>query len=168
MAQYKRKKGQKIVKVKKDYSFKGINYKSSLEKTMAILLDEAGIPFKYEPESYKIIDSFDFPFECFERQSNGKSDFRDRGNKKQIGMSYTPDFVGEGFLIETKGFANESFPLRWKLVKRWISKNYEPGELKIFKPQNKAECEQVITLIKSNKNDSIQEKGGNRKRKSNS
>ena len=35
--------------------------------------------------------------------------------------TYTPDFVGNGFIIETKGNPNEAFPLRWKLFKKLIS-----------------------------------------------
>ena len=38
--------------------------------------------------------------------------------KKYLTIKYTPDFIGKDFIIETKGRANESFPLRWKLFKR--------------------------------------------------
>jgi hypothetical protein len=37
--------------------------------------------------------------------------------KKVLNIKYTPDFIGEDFIIETKGRANESFPLRWKMFK---------------------------------------------------
>ena len=36
--------------------------------------------------------------------------------KKILNIKYTPDFIGKDFIIETKGRANESFPLRWKLI----------------------------------------------------
>jgi hypothetical protein len=42
-------------------------------------------------------------------------------NKKILNIKYTPDFIGKGFIIETKGRANESFPLRWKMFKRYVS-----------------------------------------------
>ena len=40
--------------------------------------------------------------------------------KKYLPIKYTPDFIGEDFIIETKGRANESFPIRWKLFKRLL------------------------------------------------
>ena len=38
--------------------------------------------------------------------------------KKYLPIKYTPDFIGDNFIIETKGRANESFPMRWKLFKK--------------------------------------------------
>ena len=35
--------------------------------------------------------------------------------KKYRAMTYLPDFVGKDFIIECKGFPNESWPLRKKL-----------------------------------------------------
>lgn len=35
--------------------------------------------------------------------------------KKYRAMTYLPDFVGKNFIIECKGFPNESWPLRKKL-----------------------------------------------------
>ena len=39
-----------------------------------------------------------------------KVSIKNRGNKKILTIKYTPDFIGKGFIIETKGRANESFP----------------------------------------------------------
>lgn len=147
---YKRKKGKSIVGGrKKSYSFKGVNYKSSLEKNMAMLLDAAGIEFQYEPESFKVIESFNFPIDSYERQANGKGDMINRGNKKVQAVSYTPDFIGDGFIIETKGYANETFPLRWKLFKKMIVDNIDAfPNITLYKPQKISECEKVVELIK--------------------
>ena len=60
-------------------------------------------------------------------------------------IKYTPDFVGEDFIIETKGRANESFPMRWKLFKKFINKCYP--RVTLYKPQNQKECDQVIELL---------------------
>mgnify|MGYP003987286535 FL=1 len=70
-----------------------------------------------------------------------------RGEKKILPIKYTPDFIGEGFIIETKGRANESFPLRWKMFKRWIQEN-EPGTL-LIKPQNQKDCDETIKILKA-------------------
>lgn len=166
MAQYKRKKGDKIVKTKKNtYPFKGINYKSSLEKNMAMCLDSAGIEFEYESMHINVLEGFQFGFKSYERQSNGKGEFENRGEKKVLGIVYTPDFVGDGFIIETKGYANETFPMRYKLFKKWLTSNFKPGDMVIYKPQNKAECQKVVELILQNQN--VKTNNGNRKSEDN-
>ena len=83
--------------------------------------------------------------ECYERQSNGKGDFTNRGNKRILPIRYTPDFVADDFIIECKGRANESFPMRWKLFKKYVQENM-PG-VTLYKPQNQNECELVIQQI---------------------
>lgn len=149
---YKRKKGKSIVKgkKKKDFKYKGIQYKSGLERNMAMCLDEQGIEFEYEPKTFNVVDGFNFEFDCYERQANGKGDMVNRGKKKIQPIKYTPDFIGEGFIIETKGYANETFPLRWKLFKKMLSDSIEhdPDNLVIYKPQKISECKEVALLIK--------------------
>ena len=76
---------------------------------------------------------------------NGKGDFINRGNKKVLNLKYTPDFIGKDFIIETKGRANESFPLRWKLFKKWMMDNNDTRTL--YKPQKQSECDITIELI---------------------
>ena len=66
------------------------------------------------------IAGFHFENEVYERQANGKGDYKNRGCKRILPIKYTPDFIGDTFIIETKGRANESFPMRWKLFKRLI------------------------------------------------
>ena len=128
----------------------GITFASGLEKYMYQALRKAKIKAEYEGETYTLIDSFNFMTTSYERQSNGKGDFVDRGNKKILPIKYTPDFVGKDFIIECKGRANESFPMRWKLFKRYI--NIKSPYVTLYKPQNQKECDQVISLIiKNNK-----------------
>lgn len=151
---YKRRKGKSIVKTKKSYPFKGVEYKSGLERNMAMLLDSNGIVFAYEPKSMQLIESFKFPFKSYERQVNGKGEMINRGEKTVRGITYTPDFVGKDFIIETKGYANETFPLRWKLFKQMLTEKSAEKypNLVIYKPQKISECEEVINLIKEFRN----------------
>ncbi len=125
--------------------FDGITFASGLERYMYQALKRARIKAKYEGETYTLIDSFNFMTTSYERQSNGKGEFKDRGNKKILPIKYTPDFVGDKFIIECKGRANESFPMRWKLFKRLI--NIKQPYVTLYKPQNQKECDQVIELI---------------------
>jgi len=130
----------------------GITFASGLEKYMYLALRKAKIKADYEGETFTLIDGFEFETTSYERQSNGKGEFKDRGNKKILPIRYTPDFVslGNEFIIECKGRANESFPMRWKLFKRFINRCYP--HVTLYKPQNQKECDQVIELIiKNNK-----------------
>ena len=137
-----RKKGP--VRSKK-VTYDGVTFASGLEKYMYKALKKAKIKADYEGKTYTLIEGFDFESSSYERQSNGKGQFVDRGNKKILPIKYTPDFIGEDFIIETKGRANESFPMRWKLFKRFINKCYPCVTL--YKPQNQKECDQVIELL---------------------
>ena len=138
----RRKKGP--VQAKK-VKYDGINFASGLERYMYMALKKAKIKSEYEGRVFTLLEGFDFPVESHERQSNGKGDFTNRGNKRILPIRYTPDFIGEDFIIECKGRANESFPMRWKLFKKYISENNP--EVTLYKPQNQNECDRVIQLI---------------------
>ena len=127
----------------------GITFASGLEKYMYQALKKAKIKADYEGQTYTLIDGFEFKTSSYERQSNGKGEFVDRGNKKILPIKYTPDFIGDKFIIECKGRANESFPMRWKLFKKFINRYYP--HVTLYKPQNQKECDQVIELITKNK-----------------
>ena len=129
----------------KKVTYDGVTFASGLEKYMYQALKKAKIKADYEGKTYTLIDGFEFETSSYERQSNGKGQFVDRGNKKILPIKYTPDFIGTDFIIETKGRANESFPMRWKLFKRFINKCYPCVTL--YKPQNQKECDKVIELL---------------------
>ena len=142
---YKRKRGP--VNSKK-ITVDGITFASGLEKYMYQALKKASITALYEGQTFELVESFDFPFKCFERCANGKGVYKNRGNKKILNMKYTPDFVGKGFIIECKGRANESFPLRWKMFKKLMSER-RIGPFTLYKPQNQKECDETVNLILS-------------------
>jgi len=138
----KRKKGP--VRAKKT-TVDGIKFASGLEAYMYKALKQAKIKAKYEGSTYLIFPPFNFDMSSFERCANGRGDFKNRGHKSLQGIKYTPDFVGEDIIIECKGRANESFPIRWKMFKSWAVKNLPKQTL--YKPQNQKECDQVVELI---------------------
>ena len=138
----KRKKGP--VRAKK-VSFDGITFASGLEKYMYIALKKAKIKAVYEGETFVLQEGFMFNVDSFERQGNGKGDMVNRGQKKILNIKYTPDFVSSSFIIECKGRANESFPMRWKMFKKYVKANLP--RVTLYKPQNQKECDKVIELI---------------------
>jgi len=130
-------------------SFDGINFASGLEKYMYLALKKAKIHAVYEGATFVVQDGFMFDIISYERQGNGKGEFINRGEKKILPIKYTPDFVSDSFIIECKGRANESFPLRWKMFKKYL-KVHLPRVI-IYKPQNQKECDKVIELITQHK-----------------
>ena len=146
MKRITRKKGPVV---SKKVIYNGITFASGLEKYMYKALLDAKIDFDYEGETFELLPSFVFKNDCYERQSNGKGDYINRGNKKVLNLKYTPDFIGVDFIIETKGRANDSFPLRWKTFK-WLMTLTQDKRI-LYKPQSQSECDKTIELILKNR-----------------
>ena len=123
----------------------GISFASGLEAYMYKALKNAEITNTYEGKTFELLSPFEFKKEAFERCANGKGEYKNRGNKKVLGIKYTPDFIGPDFIIECKGRANESFPIRWKMFKRYA--HYNLKNITLYKPQNQKECDQTVSLI---------------------
>tara|TARA_R100001594_G_scaffold24820_1_gene48719 strand:- start:198 stop:650 length:453 start_codon:yes stop_codon:yes gene_type:complete len=143
----KRKKGP--VRSKK-VKFDGITFASGLEKYMYMALKKTKIHALYEGATFVLQEDFKFEIDSYERQANGKGEMTNRGQKKIQSIKYTPDFVSDSFIIECKGRANESFPMRWKMFKKYVNHNLK--HVTLYKPQNQKECDKVVELIiKKNK-----------------
>ena len=127
----------------------GIQFASGLEKYMYLALKKAKIKSVYEGQTYVLQDGFEFTNDCYEKQSNGKGEYKNRGNKKILNVKYTPDFVADTFIIECKGRANESFPMRWKMFKKHVKENLP--HVTLYKPQNQKDCDETIQLILKHK-----------------
>ena len=138
----KRKKGP--VRSKK-VTFDGIKFASGLERYMYQVLKKNKIHAIYEGATFVLQEDFNFKIDSYERQANGKGDMVNRGQKKIQSIKYTPDFVSSSFIIECKGRANESFPMRWKMFKKYV--NQHLPRVTLYKPQNQKECDKVVELI---------------------
>ena len=138
----RRKKGP--VRSKK-VTYDGITFASGLERYMYQALKKAKIHADYEGCTFTLQEAFMFDVESYERQSNGKGEMVNRGCKKILPIKYTPDFVSSSFIIECKGRANESFPIRWKMFKKYV--NHKMKHVTLYKPQNQKEYDEVIKLI---------------------
>ena len=123
----------------------GIQFASGLERYMYLALKKAKIKSVYEGQTYVLQEGFEFINDCYEKQSNGKGEYKNRGNKKILNVKYTPDFVADTFIIECKGRANESFPMRWKMFKKYVKENLP--HVTLYKPQNQKDCDETIQLI---------------------
>ena len=142
----KRKSGKRGPVAAKKVSYDGINFASGLERYTYMALKKNKLFEGYENEVFQLVEGFSFDNESFEKQANGKGEYTNRGQKKILGIKYTPDFIGKDYIIECKGRANESFPLRWKLFKLWLTNN-KIGKT-LYKPQNQKEVDYTMILIK--------------------
>jgi len=140
---YKKKKRGPVRS--KKVTIDGITFASGLEKYMYQALKKAKIKAKYEGATYEVFSGFEFPNVSIERCANSKGEYKNRGEKKILPIRYTPDFISKDFIIECKGRANESFPLRWKMFKKYVSKHLP--HVIIYKPQNQKECDETIKHI---------------------
>ena len=138
----KRKKGPVV---SKKTTYDGIKFASGLEKYMYQALKRAKIHAIYEGATFVLQEDFKFEVDSYERQSNGKGEMVNRGQKKIQNIKYTPDFVSSSFIIECKGRANESFPIRWKMFKKYVKEHLK--HVTLYKPQNQKECDLVVNLI---------------------
>ena len=127
----------------------GIQFQSKLESHMYLLLKANGIPAGYESQKFTIINGFHAGFSSYEK-TPAKKFLHDRGHKKILPITYTPDFVDTQnpprFIIECKGNPNERFPMVWKLFKRHLHLQGLAPDL--FVPRNQKDCQEVINIIK--------------------
>lgn len=106
----------------------GIKFRSKLEAYTYTKLKEAKIPIEYEKHRYMLLPSFIFE------------------NKTIRAITYLPDFVGSNFIIECKGYPNDSWALREKLFKYYLVNNLP--DYKFYIVHNQKEVDQLIKELK--------------------
>lgn len=120
----------KKVKNATPLEYDGVDFKSKLEMYCYKLLKENQIPVEYENVKFQILEPFSY-------------------NEEKIrGMTFLPDFVGDTFVIECKGFMNDAFPLRWKMFKHHLYVN--KLRYTLYLPRNKKDVETVVQEIVNN------------------
>lgn len=108
----------------------GIQFRSRLEGFTYTKLKEHNIPVGYEPVKFVLIDAFTFK------------------DEKVRAMTYTPDFVGETFIIECKGRPNDVFPYKWKWFKKYLKENHLDTIYKLYLVHNQKEVLSMIDELK--------------------
>lgn len=93
-----RKKKEGKIRNATPTEYDDIKFRSKLEMYTYKKLREARINADYEQHRFELLPAFVA-----------------LSGKKYRAMTYLPDFVGKDFIIECKGFPNESWPLRKKL-----------------------------------------------------
>ena len=125
--------------------YKGIKFRSKLELFTYQQLEQAGIKSLYEQKKFVLMEGFRFPNRTVEpHKTKGYIDT----TVKIRDITYTPDFVdpNDKWIIEVKGFANDVFPLKWKLFKNHLMENSH--DYVLFLPKNRKQVLETIDIIK--------------------
>jgi len=148
MRKKKYSRSNKNVKVRNATAktYKGIKFRSKLELFTYRKLQEAGIKADYEKTTFVIQDGFEFDNNCIEPSSKG---YGIKKSRKIRAITYTPDFIDpkNKWIIEVKGYANDVFPIKWKMFKKYL---HEKGnEAVLFLPKNQKQVLDTIERIKN-------------------
>lgn len=102
-----------------------------------LYFEEFKIKYEYEQHTFVLLPAFTF-------SAHRSVDGRKISNSiRQI--TYTPDFVGDKWIIETKGIKTPDFMLKWKLFKKYCLDNNMPHQL--YLPRNQAQVRAAIEDI---------------------
>ena len=144
MKKYPKKTKSKVKNVVKNV-YKGIQFQSKLELACYKELEANQIDVEYEKHTYTIFEATVYPQACYEGTSKK---LYNKGSKIRP-ITYTPDFVDPSgkWIMETKGHANESFPLRWKLFKNYLINTNSKATL--FLPRNRKQVTEAVEIIKT-------------------
>ena len=132
----------------------GIKFRSKLEVYCYRALVEAGIEYEYEAHRFNLVDKFEYTNDSVELvKKKGLKTYGVASNSIRA-ITYTPDFVNtqDRWIIECKGYPNDTFSLKWKIFKSYIVSNNLQYDL--YVPRNRKHIDETIKLIKS-KNESI-------------
>lgn len=127
----KRTKKEGKVKNATPTQLDGIKFRSKLEAYTYKKLKEANIYAEYEQHRYILLPSFIFE------------------NKTVRAITYLPDFVGNNFIIECKGFPNEAWPLREKLFKYYLTNNMP--NYSFYLVRNQKQVDELMKKLKDEK-----------------
>lgn len=102
----------------------GLHFRSKLELYTYEAFMKAGIPVKYEPKHFTLLPKFEWLGE------------------KIRPITYLPDFVGRGFIVECKGLMGDSFPIRWKLFKYYLKRHR--SKTKLYLVRNHKQVDEMV------------------------
>ncbi len=128
-------------------NYYGKTFKSKLELYCYKKLKEANLKFTYEEHKYELMPTFQFENDSWElfKRKGVRTFGKQRPHIRSI--NYTPDFVGKGWIIETKGNPNDVFPVKWKLFKKYIHDN--KLNITLYMPRNQKQIDETIEIIKN-------------------
>lgn len=153
---FKRKKveNKKIINAKK-HTYNDIEFDSGLEVNCYKLLTEANLNFDYSKVRYDIFEGFK-PENLHIWMVNPKRQLY-KNEKKILDNTTLPDFEvytgneNHRIIIETKGFANEQYALRRKMLFKVLEQKGKDDNIiyYYFEPANIKHINESIEIIKN-------------------
>lgn len=114
--------------------------RSPLEDFTKEALSDTGLEFAYEKDVFLLQPAFYSPHEILEWKGT-----KEVKQSKIRAITYTPDFTGDGWVIEVKGHRTNEFNIKWKLFKYLIQKQKPTF---ICLPRNQKQVIECINKIK--------------------
>jgi hypothetical protein len=123
--------------------YDNIQFKSSLEVYCYQQLKKNHLEANYEVLTIELIPKFTFIGKWLESSKNGLK--LNSGNCRP--MTYTPDFTGNGWIIECKGYAGAD---TWQLKSKLIKYHLRDADIGYYLPSNRKQVDETINLILKN------------------
>ena len=146
----RRKKSVNKIRNATSKVYKGIKFRSKLEVFTYKQLEAAGIKSMYEENTYTLMPGF---YPIMDSYEPSKGEYKNN-TKKVRAITYTPDFVDPNgkWIIEVKGYANDVFPIKWKLFKVYLMEN-DMEDCTLYLPKNQKQVKETVELIKKLENE---------------
>jgi len=125
--------------------YDGISFKSKLEVYCYKKLKENEIPFEYEPKVYTLFVGNKPNLVSFYDPDKKTKKLR-LNNTKVINVTYTPDFVGDNWVIETKGLKSSTYSIKMKMFREYLENT--GNKWYIYEPHSQYQIDEAIKLIK--------------------
>lgn len=110
-------------------TYNGIKFRSKLEAEVAKIFDAEGVEFQYEPFKVDLVPTFKYLGETIRS------------------WTYTPDFViFNNIIIEVKGYANDAWPLKKKMIlKHIVDEGYK---FEFYEVRSKTQAIKLVRQLK--------------------
>lgn len=129
-------------------TYNGINFDSKLEMFCYQKLLENNIKNTYNEITYTLVEKYDYLGYEYPEKKTPLGNFR----RVVLPVTYTPDFViQENIIIECKGFADNKFPIKWKMFKKQLQDKFSDN-VYLFMPKNQKQVLECIEIIKKIQN----------------
>lgn len=130
--------------------YNGIKFKSRLETTVYKTLLENGFVPQYEPHTYVLWEGIKPTVPFYTLNKNKVQVLNDN---KLINITFTPDFYleykGLKVIVDVKGFANDVFPYKFKMFRKYIEESPDKDKYLIFEIFSKNQLLKAIDIIKN-------------------
>jgi hypothetical protein len=130
--------------------YDNIQFKSEIEVRVYKTLKENGFNPQYEPTRFMIWEGFrpTVPYYTLNKKKENILNL-----KRLINITWKPDFVieyeGLHIIMEVKGSANDVFPYKLKLFRKYIEELPDKEDFLIFEIFTKKQLLECIPIIKS-------------------